>query len=129
MNAVVGATNRLPLSYVTGARYASGRISVPVLPSQALYAHFEHVAGVAASAEAGLPGFSIDKLKLLDLLIDRLAAAKSDPSFRNRKGSEKDQARVDALIERYTRELKSLAARPVVPASLPAPGSLVSLAA
>ncbi|HOX17610.1 MAG TPA: hypothetical protein PKW82_04070 [Spirochaetales bacterium] len=129
MNAVVGATNRLPLSYVSGARYASGRVSVPVLPSQALYAHFEHVAGVVTAADSGVRGYSIDKLKLLDILIDRLASAKSDPSIKDRKGREKDEARADALIEQYTRELKSLAARPIAPASLPAPGTALSIAA
>ena len=128
MDALTGPSNRLPLSYVTGARYSGGRISVPVHPSQALYAHFEHVAGVV-SPDAAVPGFSLDRLKLLDSLIDRLSAAKSDPSLKTLKGKTRDSARADALIERYSRELKSLAARPVAPASLPEPGSFVSIAA
>ena len=72
------ASSYVPLSYVYAARYGEGRATVPVLKSQALYANFSHVSGVAA--QDGTAAYSIDKLHILDVLIGQLESIKSSLS-------------------------------------------------
>lgn len=122
--------NFIPLSYVFASRYGEGRTSVPVLKSQALYANFSHVAGVAA--EAGTAAYSIDKLHILDVLIGRLEEAKSDPLASAEKSETLSSGRIDALIQQYGAEVHAIATAPALPyapaASVPA-GALFSMAA
>lgn len=126
MDTRIGATNKLPLSYLPAARWASGRIAVPVVPGQALYANFKHVSGVASGEGAG---FSVEKLKILDALIERLSARRAEPILSREDAGGLSPERADALIEQYVRELKALAAKPYASAVLPEAGALVSLAA
>ena len=77
------ATSTVPLTYAFVAQSAGGRVSLPVEPSQILYSSFAHVSGVAATP--GEPVASIDRLKILDTLIARLADMKSAPGRRERK--------------------------------------------
>ncbi len=124
------STNYLPVSYVYASRYTSGRISLPVLPSQALYANFQHVGGVPALD--GTPAYSIDKLHILDLLIAGLESVKDQPLAAREASPSPNPARVDALIQQYGAEYHSLAvAPPRIYPSQPAsqPGMLFSLAA
>jgi len=82
---------------------SSGRASVPVAPSAAIYAHFEHVSGVPAPD--GVRGVNIDKLKILDTLIGQLARMKQDPDSAESAeamamGTDQDnEKRINALIE------------------------------
>jgi hypothetical protein len=111
------------------AKYSSGRLEIPVLKSQVLYANFEHVTGVAAS---GTGGISINKLKILDVLIDRLASIKKNPDQSFRKSGVLSEDRIDALISQYEKELHLSAAQAPKPYVSPVsiePGSLISLSA
>jgi hypothetical protein len=127
------ASNYLPLSYVYAARYGEGRATVPVLRSQALYAKFSHVAGVAA--QDGAAAYSIDKLHILDVLIGQLVSIKSEPLAASEAPNNLSSSRVDALIQQYGAELHSAATAPVLPyapaasSAVAAPGSLFSMAA
>lgn len=123
-------SNILPISYLYRSVSSDGRINIPVSPSQAIYASFEHVNGVPSSGGAV---YSIDKLKILNTLIERLSASRKTPVSAPDSGAQgNDPARLDALIEQYSRELHSLAVRapmPYRPAVAVTPGTLVSLAA
>jgi hypothetical protein len=128
------ASNFVPLSYVYAARYGEGRAAVPVLRSQALYANFSHVAGVAA--QDGAAAYSIDKLHILDVLIGQLVSIKSQPQPAAEASSDKLSAtRVDALIQQYGSELHAAATAPALPyapsssVAFAAPGMLFSMAA
>jgi hypothetical protein len=127
------ASNFVPLSYVYAARYGEGRAAVPVLKSQALYANFSHVAGVAA--QDGSAAYSIDKLHILDVLIGQLVSIKSQPLAAAAAPAELSGGRVDALIQQYGAELHAAATAPALPyapsasASIGAPGMLFSMAA
>ncbi len=96
----------VPLSYnaslhpsqLIKARYGNGRISLPVHPNQAIYARFEHVAGVPASE--GSEGLSISRLKTIDRLIDRLAHMKQSAE----SGSER--AEIQQLIDSLKSEVE-----------------------
>jgi hypothetical protein len=124
------STNYLPLSFIYASRYNSGKLSLPVLPSQALYANFQHVGGVPALD--GSPAYSIDKLHILDLLIAGLESVKEQPLAAREASSTLKPARVDALIAQYGAELHSLVTAPppvYSPPSQVQPGMLFSLAA
>jgi hypothetical protein len=126
----VVASNYVPLSYVYASRYGEGRTAVPVLKSEALYANFAHVAGVAA--EAGDAAFSIDKLRILDVLIGELQSAKSDPLPAAASASHMSSGHIDALIQQYGAEVHALTmapTQPYVPKATVPSGSLFSMAA
>lgn len=104
------ASSYVPISLNVAARYGSGRISLPVPASQVLYANFRHVTGVAAPS--GGAALSIDRLKILDVLLDRLSNIKSEPLAAREAPVGLTSERVDALIQQYSSELHVLAAAP-----------------
>jgi len=124
------ASNYLPISYAYAPRYGEGRVSLPVLASQALYASFQHVSGVPA--QAGMAAYSVDKLHILEVLIGRLESVKSEPLAAREAPAGLSPARVDALIQQYSSEMHAAAASPAIPYTqgpLVEPGMLFSLAA
>lgn len=127
------ASNYVPLSYVYAARYGDGRATVPVLRSEALYATFSHVSGVAA--QDGIAAYSVDKLHILDVLIGQLESVKSQPLAAAEAPTSLTSKRVDALIQQYGAELHAIATAPALPYSpsaspaLASPGLLFSMAA
>ncbi|MCA1754451.1 MAG: hypothetical protein LC641_07130 [Spirochaeta sp.] len=93
----------VPVQDLLRARFADGRISLPVSGS-AVYARFRHVQGVPTDGET--MGFSMSRLRILDTLIDRLARMKGNAEYqRHNEGMSPDA--VDALIDRYKNELSS----------------------
>jgi hypothetical protein len=124
-------SENLPISYLYSSRYGEGRAAVPVERSQAIYANFRHVSGVPAAD--GAPAYSVDKLHILDVLIDRLRSAKTEPLAAAEASSSLSSGRVDALIQQYGAELHAIAAAPPMPyvqtASVAEPGMLFSMAA
>lgn len=127
------ASNNVPLSFMFAARYGDNRAVVPVLRSEALYANFSHVSGVAA--QDGTAAYSIDTLHILDVLIGELESIRSQPLAAVEAPRDLSPKRVDALIQQYGAELHQIAAapiRPYSPSSSPAlasPGILFSMAA
>lgn len=123
----VRVSNHMPLAYAYSAG-SSGRISVPVPPSQLLYSHFKNVSG---TADPDAPSYSLDKLKILDTLIERLRTAKRQPEPEREAQGLSDE-RIDALIEEYGRQLHAAVVSSQGPYAKPAgvtPGMLVSIAA
>ncbi len=78
------------------ARFSSGRVTMPVRSSQYLYARFKNVAGVPAPGGSG--GFSISRLRSIDVLIDRLKQVKRNPEM-------KDDRSLDAMIDQLSSKL------------------------
>jgi len=123
----MSVSNDMPLSYAYQAMPEIGRVSVPVSRAQLLYANFEHVSGVEARDGAS---YSIDKLQILNTIIDRLSSIRSAVASDSVSG--KNDARLDALIERYGKELHAAVTAKGLPYARPqgvVPGMLVSLAA
>lgn len=124
------SVSTIPLTFAYANRGAGGRLSLPVSPGELLYSNFEHVAGVAAAP--GEPVASIDRLKILDVLIESLSSMKTEPLAAAEKPVGMSSERIDALIQQYGSELRSSAVAPVTPYSFKAPvesGMLFSLAA
>ncbi|TFG80291.1 MAG: hypothetical protein E4H20_11155 [Spirochaetales bacterium] len=125
-------SNYLPYSYLYGASLSLGRVSVPVSPSQLPYANFKNVTG---SAVATASVYSLDKLKILDVLIDRLRSARKNAVVELPAASERE-GRLDAMIQEYGKQLHdamtaanlSTSGAYVKPGPV-VPGMLVTLAA
>jgi hypothetical protein len=77
-------------------------MSLPVAPANYIYSHFKHVSGVPAPE--GVHGVTINKLKILDVLIERLGQMKKRPET-NLELSPSDD-RIDALIEQYRSQIR-----------------------
>jgi len=92
----------ISISSIVKARNAQGAISVPVPPSQYLYAQLKHIKGFPAGSSQ--PGYSINKLRTLDNLIERLQGLKGKEILQPRE--ETQEASIDGLIRFYQQELK-----------------------
>jgi hypothetical protein len=100
---ISGGPQTVPVTSLVKARYGLGKLSLPVSGPLG-YARLKHIQGVPPSGEGG--GFSIQKLQVLDSLIDRLSRLKNIDRFTaNDDGASAEQ--VDALIQRYSSQLHS----------------------
>lgn len=124
-------SSSIPLAYAYNAGPV-GRISVPVSPAQLLYSNFKNVIGISDPDAAS---YSLDKLKILDTLIDRLRSIKRLPEQEKASHGISNE-KLDAMIEEYGRELHSAIISSQAPLGTPYgkpygvnPGFLVSVAA
>lgn len=81
----------------------AGKASLPVSPSAAIYAHFKHISGVPAPD--GVSGVNINKLKIIDTLIEQLSKLKQRPDFLA-EGTGDGESRINALIEKYQNQVR-----------------------
>ena len=115
------------LSSIIRAQYAPGKITLP--QNGGFYTRFKHIQGVPARSAEG--GYSVSKLQMIDLLVERLVSLKGHSVASLSHGGDADQ---NALISRYAGELaQSLRAAdsisPSVTAGIAEPGLLFSLVA
>jgi hypothetical protein len=80
-----------------------GRTSLPVAPINYIYSQFRHVFGVPAPE--GVRGVTINKLKILDVLIEQLNQIKKQPTAAGLDSSPSED-RIDALIEQYRSQIR-----------------------
>jgi hypothetical protein len=83
-------------------------MSLPVSPSSYIYSHFRHVSGIPAPE--GVQGVTINKLKILDTLIDQLARMKKQPEPSWGAAGETSEERINALIEQYENQIRAVKA-------------------
>lgn len=104
---------------------AMGKLYVPVSKSALLYSHFDHVSGVAV--KNGQSGISISKIRILNSLIERMAAIKNEPKMSITDISDE---RADALIKNYQKQLQTALQNPyILSGAQPMPGELFSIQA
>ncbi len=119
----------IPLVNIVAARVnTTSTVSVPVDPDALLYARFKHISGVPATD--GDQGVSIERLRILDSLIDRLVATNGQKAYvRDVRGMSPNEA--ETLISRYEQELHSAlrASRPEPYRDSAAAGILLNLVA
>lgn len=73
-----------------------GKLYVPVAQKNVIYAHFEHVTGVAAKPNQ--KGVSISKIQILNSLLNQLVSMKIQPK-QNVKAENMSDSQLDALIQ------------------------------
>lgn len=92
---------------------AGGRAFVPVKASQVLYSHFKYVSGFAQAQ--GQSGMSIDKLRILNSIIDQLVSMKTNEaqkaeltkSAAAQLESEISENQIDGLLDYYHNQIKN----------------------
>ena len=104
---------------------SNGRTSLPVDPSLVIYSQLKHISGTPAPE--GTQGVNINKLRILDTLIEQLAKAKNRPSveFGNLDGS--NEQRINAMIEHLQKQLKTAQNVAFYTPAAPAVGTLVDI--
>lgn len=124
------------LSNIIRAQYATGRIALPV--KSGVYARLKHVQGIPAQTAEG--GFSISKLRMIDILVDHLVQLKgrsgaSEVDSRSATSASTNASDdMDALIAQYAAEVASKlraaeVISPSVTSGMAQPGTLFSLVA
>ncbi|MCK5735675.1 MAG: hypothetical protein KAH21_04310 [Spirochaetaceae bacterium] len=78
------------------------RMTVPVKPSQTVFAQYRNISGTPASS--GQSTVSLSKVQLLNSLINNLEKMKHSPGY-NSETSKTSPERADALIQQYASEL------------------------
>lgn len=73
-----------------------GKLYVPVARQNVIYAHFDHVTGVAAKPNQ--KGVSISKIQILNSLLNQLISMKNQPKI-NVAPENMDDSQLDALIQ------------------------------
>jgi len=106
---------------------SSGRMSLPVAPSEVIYSHFKHVSGTPAPE--GISGVNISKLKILNTLIEQLDRMKNQSSSGVSAIDEHDERRINALIDQYQRQIKTAQSMSIYTPAAPATGMLFNIAA
>ncbi|MFP3090942.1 hypothetical protein LQZ21_11520 [Treponema sp. TIM-1] len=94
-----------------------GRMSLPVSPGSYIYSHFKHVSGTPAPE--GTHGVTINKLKLLDVLIEQLNQIKKRPE--PAADFSLSDKQIDAMIEQYENQIRQARAASSVMPYAPAP--------
>ena len=105
-SAIGNFSNAYSYSGAIGASGASGKLYVPVSRTALLYSHFDHVSGVAAGN--GQQGVSISKIRILNSLIDRMAAIKNQPK---ESISDISDEQAQDLIEQYQKQIQQTVAQ------------------
>ncbi len=78
------------------ASSGQGKLYVPVSQQNVIYAHFDHVTGVAAKPNQ--QGVSISKIQILNSLLNQLISMKNQPKV-NVSPENMDDSQLDALIQ------------------------------
>ena len=106
---------------------SDGRTSLPVAPGMVIYSHFKHVSGTPAPE--GTQGVNINKLRILDTLIEQLSKMKGQEvaDFGNLEGNE--EQRINALIEQYQKQLKTAQSVSIYTPTAPDTGLLFNILA
>lgn len=83
----------------------TGKIYVPVKPSEVVYSQFEHVSGVAVNKEQAV-GVPLSKINILNTLIDQLVQFKKDVTTPKLPADLSD-SQVDTLIKDYQNQIQT----------------------
>ncbi len=90
-------------SYSMAGIRTTNKLHVPVQPAMVIYTQFEHVSGYAdkTNPSAGVP---VNKVHILNSLIDQLIAMKQKPAV-IKQMTQTDDAQLDVLIETFETQL------------------------
>jgi len=101
----IGPLRTLSYSMVSTVS-STGKQYVPVKPNQYVYSQFKHVSGFPA--QGGQQGISVDRLVILNTLIDQLVSMKqknAESAQAATSGMSDDQ--IDALIDQYQSQVQA----------------------
>jgi len=125
MNVGTVPSNTFPNIYAISATQGS-RVAVPVSQSTYIYSHFKHVSGVPAPE--GESGVNINKLKIIDTLIEQLSKMKKETIYMDDMQGQTEEKRIGALLEKIRTVQTANAKNPFASATPPI-GTIFSLSA
>ncbi len=82
----------------------TGALYVPVTPSAVMYAQFDHIHGIAAPA--GENGVSVNRISILNALIEQLVSMKAKDLPDAESIQELSATQQDSLIQEYQRQIQ-----------------------
>jgi hypothetical protein len=85
-----------------------GKMFLPVQPAAFIYSQFKHVSGVLAPE--GVQGVTINKLAIIDTLIEQVSKMDKRPTFYAIMEDQGTETRTDALIAQYQDQVRSIQA-------------------
>ena len=91
-------------TYRTLFSSSTGRLYVPVKPSVAVFTQFDYVRGTPA--EKGQKGVPVDRIRILNSLIDQLVSMRQKPASKEDMLDLTDSQK-DALIKTYQKQIKN----------------------
>jgi len=135
-------TQNITIPNISNTVTQGSRASLPVDPAFLIYSHFEHVYGRAAPQ--GTEGVAISQLKLLNVLIGRLAQVSTEPppplmsvpdeadaAIPGANIEAIDAAQIDTLIDDYRSQIlqgiEASAAMPYIPSPNAQSGAVLNL--
>lgn len=86
------------LSNLIRAQYSPGRIALPT--SAGMYTRLKHVQGVPAQTAGA--GYSVSKLRMIDLLVERLVQLKGQPM---ESPTPRSDAEADAMVVQFAQQI------------------------
>jgi hypothetical protein len=106
-----GAAGQISSLQITRFSRSGHRMSVPVRPSQTVFAQYRHISGTPASS--GQSTVPLSRVQLLNSLIDNLQRIKKTPGY-SPEMAKTSPERAEALIKQYASELhQAMKAAPV----------------
>jgi len=118
-------SNTFPSIFAISAAQGS-RVAVPVSPSAYIYSHFKHVSGVPAPE--GESGVNINKLKIIDTLIEQLSKMKKEADPLVKPNEQDEEKHINNLLEKIRTVQAANAKNPFAPAA-PLAGTMFNLSA
>lgn len=103
----IGPLRTLSFSMISTVS-SGGKQYIPVKPNQYVYSQFKHVSGFPA--KGGQQGISVDRLVILNTLIDQLVSMKqknAETAHTDTTDMTNDQ--IDALIQQYQGQVQAAA--------------------
>jgi len=114
-------------SYQNFVKGASGTLSVPVKPSNVIYSQLSYIHGTAA--DSGQNGVPLNKIRILNTLIEQLVTMKSKPNVSYSDVLELNDNQKDALIQTIQKEISTTIAQSTygLAGLMPEAGALFSI--
>jgi hypothetical protein len=118
------SAHSIQLASILRAQYSSGKVALPV--DGGLYARFRHVQGVPSQSQGG---YSVSKLQMIDLMVERLVRLQGDGFTPPSSASERDRSQlfVDLAEQLHNAMERSGEVRERYSAGLAEPGMMLSL--
>ena len=93
------AARSVQLASILRAQYSSAKVTLPI--DGGLYARFKHVQGIPSGASGG---YSLSKLQMIDLMVDRLVRLRGEHVQAPRP---QNDGEAGAIMESLARDLQS----------------------
>lgn len=104
----LNSANAIPLSQMLRPQTIGGKVALNVIDFS-VYTNYKHITATPTASNG--VGYSASRLRILDILIDRLVQMKEGIHSEVEEISTLDRERLDALIQEYAQRYRALSSR------------------